>query len=216
MQFFQPRFDGYQYHLVYGSTKKVEDGLDQIRMKSGVAIIMMMWWWRLVALPTSQCQVGGPPHHSHYSVTGHELRDAGGCIYSCALLPRGCHEKRHTAEAKVDCGALEGALACEFGDALGGVFVAGADSCWPELVAPVAEARAWVGIGSGRTRWCGGGRLAGRGPGQVEGGRRQVTRDSRARGPGTRTPDSRGPLARSLGRWSRGQERQPGRHLSTG
>jgi hypothetical protein len=31
---------------------------------------------------------------------------------------------------------------------------------WPVLEAPVAEARAWVGIGSGRTRWCCGWRLA--------------------------------------------------------
>jgi hypothetical protein len=70
-------------------------------------------------------------------------------------------------------------------------------ACWPVLVAPVAE---WVRIGSGRTRRCGGGRLAGRGPGRVEGCRRPVTvtRDSRARRTGTRTPDSRGPLARTL------------------
>jgi hypothetical protein len=32
--------------------------------------------------------------------------------------------------------------------------------------APVAEALACIGIGSGRTRWCCGGRLAGRGPGK--------------------------------------------------
>jgi hypothetical protein len=70
--------------------------------------------------------------------------------------------------------------------------------CWSVLVAPMAEARAWVGIGSGRTRWRGGGRLAGRGPGRGKGGRRPVKRGSRARGPGTRTPDSLGPPARTF------------------
>ncbi len=33
------------------------------------------------------------------------------------------------------------------------------------LKPPVEEALAWVGIGSGWTQWCCGGRLAGRGPG---------------------------------------------------
>ncbi len=37
--------------------------------------------------------------------------------------------------------------------------------CWPVLEAPVAEAQASGGIGSGRTRWCSGGCLAWRGPG---------------------------------------------------
>jgi hypothetical protein len=37
-------------------------------------------------------------------------------------------------------------------------------TCWPLLVAPVAEARAWVGIGSGRTQWRGGRRVAARRP----------------------------------------------------
>ncbi len=75
------------------------------------------------------------------------------------------------------------------------------DFCWPVLVAPVAEARAWVGICSGRTRWCCGGRLAGLGPGWGEGGRRLMTRDSRARSFGTLglgRPEILGPLARML------------------
>ena len=38
-------------------------------------------------------------------------------------------------------------------------------TCWPVHVAPWAEARAWVGLGSRRTRLRGGGRLAGPGPG---------------------------------------------------
>jgi hypothetical protein len=37
--------------------------------------------------------------------------------------------------------------------------------CWPVLVAPVAEALAWVGLGPGRTRQRSGGRFAGRGSG---------------------------------------------------
>jgi hypothetical protein len=37
-------------------------------------------------------------------------------------------------------------------------------TCGPVLEAPVAEARAWVGIGPGRTRMCGGGRLGWHGP----------------------------------------------------
>ncbi len=47
------------------------------------------------------------------------------------------------------------------GDVISGV---NTGFCRPVLEAPVAEARAWVGIGSWRTQWCGGGRLAGRGP----------------------------------------------------
>jgi hypothetical protein len=78
-------------------------------------------------------------------------------------------------------------------------------TCWPVLIAPVAEARAWVGIGSGRTRWCGGGRLAGRRAGwgrwrPEAGGSGQSREEPRERC----DSDGRRPGARWLGRLSRG------------
>ena len=68
------------------------------------------------------------------------------------------------------------------------------------LKPPVAEVQAWVGIGSGQTRLCGGGRLVGLGPGRrrrlPEAGVARIMMAAGAFGAGR--SEARGPLERSL------------------
>ncbi len=85
--------------------------------------------------------------------------------------------------------------------------MAACDTCGPVLEAPVAEARAWVGIGLGQTRRRGGGFLSGALARLVgsEGGRWPVMRGSLAAGPGFRRWDSDGGPrleAHSLEHWT--------------